>query len=120
MKILRFLFCLSFFLFVSAQSFAELVRFFESIQDVPLMNGLSERIDETITFDKPDGRVVESVAEVHGVSVESVRQYYVTALPQFGWQHTGQDRFLRGHESLELVFENHGGFDVMRVLIRPR
>ena len=121
MKILQqVLFIFALVVFYTPSLAADSVRFFESIQDLPLMNGLSERAEDTVVFDKPGGRVIESIAEIHGVSNESVQQYYAAALPQFGWQSPGQNRFVRGNESLELIFENHGDLDVMRVLIRPR
>ena len=41
---------------------AQPAQFFENLQDIPLMPGLVERGDDTLFFDKPEGRVVESVA----------------------------------------------------------
>ena len=104
----------------AVQGFAQPVQFFESLQDIPLMPGLIEQVDDTVFFDKPDGRVVESVADMAGFSQEAVESYYMSALPQFGWENAGGGRFNRGGESLELVFEGADDLGILRVLVQPR
>ena len=101
---------------VSAQG----VQFFESLQDIPLMPGLTEHTGDTLFYDKPSGRVVESVADMGGFSDETVADYYLSALPQFGWKNTGPNTFSRGDESLELAFEADEGGNLLRVLVQPR
>lgn len=95
-------------------------QFFESIQDLPLMPGLVERLDSTLVFDKPEGRIVESRAEIRELSHEDVREYYAESLPQFGWQMAGQDIFVRQGEELELAFESESGRGILRVMVSPR
>ena len=99
---------------------AESVQFFEKLQDIPLMPGLVEQAGETVFYDKPDGRIVESVAALNGQSIESVRDYYQAALPQFGWVLKKDDRYTRGDESLELVFEEAANSQALRILVQPR
>ncbi len=106
--------------FGSAQLFAQPVQFFQTLQDIPLMPGLVERSEDTVFFDKPGGRVVESVADMSGFSEEDVERYYMLALPQFGWKSVGQSQFSRQNESLVLVFETEGDYGVLRVLVQPR
>ena len=101
---------------VSAQG----VQFFESLQDVPLMPGLTEHTGDTLFYDKPGGRVVELVADMDGFSQEAVQEYYLSALPQFGWENTGPNSFSRQGESLELAFEADEGANLLRVLVQPR
>lgn len=113
-----FIFMLSFI--AMPRLFAAETLFFEIIHDVPLMPALVERVDEAVLFDKPGGRVVESVAEMGVVSRAEVLGYYATSLPQFGWISQEDHVFLRGAERLELVFETHDGLNILRVLIRPR
>ena len=108
------------FTFTIPAGHAEAVRFFESIQDLPLMPGLVERAEDSLAFDKPEGRIVESVAEMQNLSGQAVRDYYGSTLPQFGWHRAGPNRFVRRNESLELAFEALHGVQIMRVSIHPR
>ena len=103
-----------------AQAGAGQTQFFESIQDLPLMPGLIERADATLVFDKPEGRVIESVAEMQSLSDEQVRQYYASSLPQFGWEMAGEDIFVRQNEALQLAFESDSGYEILRIMISPR
>ena len=104
--------------------YAQPVQFFESLQDVPLMPGLVERSEDTVLFDKPGGRVVESVAEMADFSQAAVENYYSSALPQFGWKNVGTGQFTRQGEALELVFEKNtkNGREIgfLRVLVQPQ
>lgn len=84
------------------------------------MPGLIERSDATLVFDKPGGRVIESVAEMQSLSDDQVRQYYASSLPQFGWEMAGQDIFIRQNEALELAFENDSGHEILRIMVSPR
>lgn len=89
------------------------------IADVPLMPGLAELADETVIFDKPDGRLVLAVAE--GQNRERyIRDYYLSELPARGWALEGAPVptlvFTRGEEQLEisidLIREISGSADV--------
>ncbi len=102
------------------ESFAQDVQFFEGLQDVPLMPGLTEHTGDTLFYDKPGGRVVELVADMDGFSQEAVQEYYLSALPQFGWKNTAPNSFSRQGESLELAFEADEGVNLLRVLVQPR
>lgn len=108
------------FAMLSCTAHASEVRFFETLQDVPVMDGLVEQVDETLIFDKPDGRVVESVAYMDDKDAKEVRHYYAQTLPQFGWSASGSDRFVRHEERLEMVFETHQNIQIVRFLIQPR
>ncbi|MCB9983599.1 MAG: hypothetical protein H6861_08025 [Rhodospirillales bacterium] len=96
------------------------VQFFEALGDVPLMPGLVERTDGAVSFDKPGGRIVESVADLNAVPVDDVAAYYASALPQFGWLPTAQDTYIRQGERLELLFETDSGGPVLRISIHPQ
>lgn len=58
--------------------------FLDSVEDMPLMDGLVETGDGGIVFDKPTGRIVRSVAE-GDVAPSAVRAFYIETLPQLGW-----------------------------------
>jgi hypothetical protein len=74
-----------------------ITAFFSALQDVPVMEGMQELPDYTLVFDKPEGRIVETLAVYDTVSAddsEKIRAFYQSVLPQFGWQ-----RMNRGAES---------------------
>lgn len=58
--------------------------YLDAIEDMPLMEGLRETGEGGIVFDKPNGRIVRSVAEGR-VPVNDVRKFYIDTLPQLGW-----------------------------------
>lgn len=95
-------------------------RFFTSMQDVPLVPGLSELNDQTVTFDKPEGRIVESVAEIDSGDFASVKKAYDETLPQLGWTRIAENSFARESEFLHLNFETYDGRNFVRVMVRPR
>lgn len=96
--------------------------FFSSIQDVPLMNGLEELTDQTVSFDKPEGRIIESVARIQfqSVSAEDVTKFYKTTLPQLGWSPLSENSFEREGEHLRMNFEDFEGDRFLRVMVTPR
>ena len=76
--------------------------FVEGFAELPLMPGLTAVKEESLTFDKPAGRIVEAVAR-GAVSAEAVRAFYRETVPQLGWhQGAGGDRYLRDGEALRL------------------
>ncbi|MGB4107865.1 MAG: hypothetical protein WBK55_08735 [Alphaproteobacteria bacterium] len=104
----------------NAQETTAPARFFSSMQDVPLVAGLAELNDQTVTFDKPEGRIIESVAEIESGSFDSVKKAYDQALPQLGWNRITENSYARDNEFLHLNFETYGGRNFVRVLVRPR
>ena len=93
--------------------------FFHAISDVPLMPGLQEETDQDITFDQPDGRIIEASAQ-GPVSAEAARNFYRQALPQLGWRASGADQFQREGERLSLRFAPHGARLFVYVTVEPR
>lgn len=98
-------------------------RFFEHMDDIPIMPGLVEVADQGYVFDKPQGRIGESFAYGRGISAEDVRAYYEASLPQFGWVPAPGLSFSRGGEVVTLSVEaagNQEGGQVLSVRITPR
>ena len=93
--------------------------FFTSIQDVPLMTGLEELGEQAVMFDKPEGRIMEVVASMNGVSEAQVRAYYESSLPSFGWIKLSENSYSRSNERLSLLFEDIEGHQFLRVMIAP-
>ena len=98
----------------------EATSFFTSIQDMPLMPGLVELPDQTVIFDKPEGRIIESVASLESVSPEAIKAYYESTLPQLGWQRIADGSFVRKDERLQLNFESYGGENYLRLMVAPK
>ncbi len=95
-------------------------QFFTSLQNMPLMPGLVELTGQTIAFDKPEGRIIESVAQIQGVSKGKIQLYYESVLPQFGWSRIAENTFVRGSERLHLSFEDYEEQSFLRVMVMPR
>ena len=73
------------------------------IGDLPLMGGLAQDARLGLLFDKPEGRIVESVAR-GALQPGAVRAFYASTLPQLGWRIAGPDRWARDGEALALEF----------------
>lgn len=94
--------------------------FFHSIPDVPIMPGLRELPDQTVMFDKAQGRIVESVAIIESQFNEEVRVYYEDALPQLGWKRIDSGHYERAEERLQIGFEQIEDERFMRIRVAPK
>lgn len=100
--------------------FADAV-FFGDIEDLPVMPGLVEDRDAGVSFDRPDGRIVEAVAVGPGTEA-AVHAFYRQSLPPLGWrrENAGSPTFRRGDEILDIAAESAaGGMVVLRVSLKP-
>jgi hypothetical protein len=95
-------------------------KFFSSMQDIPLVPGITELSDQAVTFDKPQGRIVESVAEIETGNPAGVKKAYEDTLPQLGWRRVSDNSYARAGESLILNFEKYEGRNFVRIMVRPR
>ncbi|HYH22935.1 MAG TPA: hypothetical protein VD995_30360 [Azospirillum sp.] len=94
---------------------AETAAFVAGMGDVPVMPGLSPAAEEPLVFDKPTGRIVETV--LHGrVERRAVLDFYARTLPQLGWKRAADTRFQREAEELRLEFAN----GTVRFVLMPR
>ncbi len=62
---------------------ASAVDFLRTIQDIPLPEGFAEHV-ETVEFDTPFGRIVETSAWGQG-NAEETGYFFRESLPAFGW-----------------------------------
>lgn len=113
-----------FFLLISAvilcSAHAGAQGFFAGLPDVPLMPGVIELEEQGLSFDKPEGRILVAVASVDDSIADSqVQSYYRQALPQFGWQAIGPFSFVRGSEKLQMVLQDEGGENFLKIVISP-
>jgi hypothetical protein len=94
--------------------------FFSNMDDVPLMPGLAELVDQAILFDKPDGRFIESAAVSDNVSGQSISRFYDETLPQLGWRKIKDGRFVRQEEQLQIDIREEGASRLVVVTVMPR
>lgn len=93
--------------------------FFSAMEDLPVAPGLRELPDQALQFDKPEGRIVELVAEIEAGNEQSVSSFYSATLPQLGWTQKNALLFNREHENLALHFEQSGAQKFLRMTIAP-
>lgn len=89
----------SVFLFfgASASSAYGADQFSSIIEDLPLMQGMYERTEESVIFDKPSGRFVELITAAPSLARSEVLEFYEDALPALGWtKKTPQEYVLEG------------------------
>ena len=70
-------------------------------EDVPLMEGLIHLPDMDMTFDAPEGRIVQTTAYSETLSPKEVKGFYAESLPQLGWKCRGSE-FVRENETLSV------------------
>lgn len=107
-----------------AQAAEDLPRFFSSIPDLPIMDGLQENEDEAVIFEKSEGRIVTQYAEVagHNMTRTEIFGFYAKTLPHLGWEKIGEGKYLRENERLLMTIEKnqHGetGYSV-KFIVEP-
>lgn len=94
-------------------------RYFVSMPDMPIMEGLIELTEQTVVFDKPEGRIVESVAAMGQKNPQSVLKYYDDTLPQLGWARIEDRTFRREQEFLKIALETSQGQNFLRLTVAP-
>jgi hypothetical protein len=123
---IRMIFCLFFCLslFAGAAAYSQEKTdesgFFSTLNDVPLMPGLEEIPDQTIVFDKPGGRIAETIAIGDQINKEDIENFYSQTLPQLGWYEVERGNFVRENESLSLSIELENQHKLVRIMVEPR
>ena len=81
--------------------------FFDALEDLPVMAGLTENPAAAVTFETATGRIVE--VEASGpVAASAVQQFYADILPQLGWTVVSDGIFERDRERLQLLVSDAG------------
>lgn len=98
-------------------------RFFSELNDIPVMPGLYELSDETVVFDKPEGRIVAASAVAEALQAAEIIDFYLDVLPRLGWvrQHggAGAASFTRQGEKLVLGLELRAGLTIIHFSLSP-
>ncbi|TWA95433.1 hypothetical protein FBY14_101675 [Azospirillum brasilense] len=87
---------------------ADSARYVEGMGDVPVMPGLAPAEEAPLVFDKPAGRIAQSVM-AGAMDRNAVLTFYNQTMPQLGWSRApqragGSASFLREGEELRLEF----------------
>ncbi|MDQ2105740.1 hypothetical protein [Azospirillum isscasi] len=110
---------------------AESARYVEGMGDVPVMPGLAPAEEAPLVFDKPAGRIAQSVM-AGTMDRGAVLAFYNQTMPQLGWSRApqragGAASFLREGEELRLEFVEparaaapKAGATVVRFSLIPR
>ena len=88
---------LSFFLITNGNA----ATFIEGLEDVPIMEGMKQIPNDTLSFGNEESRLIEVILEGKKVAFGKVGNFYKTTLPQMGWIYQGK----RGKT---FVFEREG------------
>lgn len=80
--------------------------YLSALPDMPLAAGLAELPEETLVFDKPEGRIIRaSATRAAGISDSAIARFYIATLPNLGWQ-APKDKAARG--AGDLTFTRKG------------
>jgi hypothetical protein len=66
---------------------------------------MTEVEDQSFSFDKPEGRVIESVGFLSASTPQTIYEYYHGALIPLGWKPLKNNVFSRNHEQMLIEVE---------------
>ncbi len=97
-------------LFAAFPARAEKAVFAAGFEDLPVMAGLKQADDSSMSFDTPAGRIIEAYLEGDNANAASVKAFYDKTLPQLGWspvpsQKAGRFSFTREGEVLTFTVD---------------
>ena len=83
---------------------AESNRFIDGIEDIPLMSGLMQKNEDTISFGNEEARFVEVYLISPKFGFKKIEKFYKESLPQLGWNYQGTtDNSLVFHRDSETL-----------------
>ena len=89
---------------------ATAATFINGLEDVPVMEGMTQEKNDAIAFGNEESRLVEAVLTSAKTSFGKVKTFYRDTLPQLGWKCTGESAgkisFYREGEILEITRES--------------
>ncbi len=94
--------------------------FLQALNDIPLMPGLYEMLEEEVVFDQPGGRIVEAEAVAENAQTSEIKSFYNRILPQLGWEPVGHDSFARAGEALRIAVQEGDSGRVVHFTVMPR
>ena len=94
--------------------------FLQALNDIPLMPGLYEILEEEVIFDQPGGRIVEAEAVAENTQASEIKSFYNRILPQLGWKSVGQDSFIRAGEALRIAIREDDSSRTVHFTVTPQ
>ena len=117
--------CSLFFLMmiVGSEALAKAPAFIDGLEDIPLMKGLVQKTDETVSFGNEESRFIEVSLSSSKVGFKAVEKFYKESLPQLGWTYQGSADntviFYRDSESLNIHKEDSKPLKI-RIIVKNR
>jgi hypothetical protein len=93
--------------------------FAEEIEDLPLMESFEIIDQDTIYFDKPEGRIITLTA-FSANKTEDPFAFYAKTLPQLGWAKTSEKEYLREKEHLKIESQMREDGMIIKFYLSPR
>ncbi len=107
---------------ISTSVLADDPDYLSAVADLPLPPGMVEDLGAGISFDKPEGRIVEALAR-GAVTKADVTIFYRASLPELGWRKLTDDAsgssWQRGDERLDVDIVDNGNPLIVRFSIAP-
>lgn len=104
-------------------AFAKEVAFIEGLEDVPLMSGLEQKINETVSFGNEESRFIEVSLETTKYGFKKIEKFYKESLPQLGWHYQESTKdtltFYRDSEILIIQKETNNPVKI-RITVKNR
>lgn len=116
-KIIKFFVILSISILFCFKIFA--ADFSDEIEDLPLAEGYEIIDQDTIYFDKPEGRILIFTAFSKDKNSNPL-VFYAQTLPQLGWIQLTPHEFAREGESLKIEDSNHDNGRVLKFILMPK
>ncbi len=107
----------AFFLLTPTPARAE--SFFETLYDVPVMEGLTEVPAMALSFDKPNGRIAEAGAATKDKTATEIQTFYEQTLTALGWGKTASGVFVREKEKMYISIDDRYAMTVVRFSLQP-
>lgn len=102
---------------------SQAATFINGLEDVPVMEGLSQIPNDSITFGNEESRLVEAILTSDKLKFAQVEKFYKETLPQMGWKCQKETNrlitFYREGEVLEMVRESVSPLKI-RITVKSR
>ena len=114
---MKFLLVLKFLVISSFFAVAE--DFVYGLDDIPVFKEMRYIENSNVLFDKIDGRFVSSEM-IGNYSIEDIEEFYISVLPNLGWEEVNVNLFQRGDEYLEIKLESIKSASKIKFSIYPK
>ena len=114
---MKFLLVFKFLVISSFSAVAE--DFVYGLDDIPVFKEMRYVENSNVLFDKIDGRFVSSEM-IGNYSIEDIEEFYISVLPNLGWEEVNVNLFQRGDEYLEIKLESIKSASKIKFSIYPK